>query len=84
MHDICIAVRQLHAQDIAHRDLKPENLLYSRNGESTFKFFYDQSLFDDSSYESYGFLSVFNNNDNLWSYETQINYSKCSTPLYSL
>jgi mitogen-activated protein kinase-activated protein kinase 2 len=29
MHEICLAVKFLHDQNIAHRDLKPENLLYS-------------------------------------------------------
>lgn len=32
MHEICIAVKYLHDNDIAHRDLKPENLLYSKKG----------------------------------------------------
>lgn len=30
MHEICIAVKYLHDENIAHRDLKPENLLYSK------------------------------------------------------
>lgn len=29
MHEICVAVKYLHDQNIAHRDLKPENLLYT-------------------------------------------------------
>lgn len=32
MHEICIAVKYLHDNDIAHRDLKPENLLYTKTG----------------------------------------------------
>lgn len=32
MHEICIAVKYLHAYNIAHRDLKPENLLYTKKG----------------------------------------------------
>lgn len=30
MHEICIAVKYLHDNNIAHRDLKPENLLYTK------------------------------------------------------
>lgn len=29
MHEICIALKYLHDNNIAHRDLKPENLLYT-------------------------------------------------------
>ncbi|KRT81880.1 protein kinase, partial [Oryctes borbonicus] len=32
MHEICIAVKYLHDNNIAHRDLKPENLLYTKKG----------------------------------------------------
>lgn len=32
MHEICIAVKYLHDNNIAHRDLKPENLLYTKAG----------------------------------------------------
>lgn len=32
MHEICIAVKYLHDNNIAHRDLKPENLLYTKEG----------------------------------------------------
>lgn len=32
MHEICIAVKFLHDNNIAHRDLKPENLLYTKKG----------------------------------------------------
>ncbi|GJQ67458.1 hypothetical protein Trydic_g5118, partial [Trypoxylus dichotomus] len=32
MHEICIAVKYLHDNNIAHRDLKPENLLYTKQG----------------------------------------------------
>lgn len=31
MHEICVAVKYLHDNNIAHRDLKPENLLYTQN-----------------------------------------------------
>lgn len=30
MHEICLAVKYLHDNNIAHRDLKPENLLYTK------------------------------------------------------
>jgi mitogen-activated protein kinase-activated protein kinase 2 len=29
MHEICLALKHLHDNNIAHRDLKPENLLYT-------------------------------------------------------
>ncbi|KAF5283048.1 hypothetical protein FQR65_LT14109 [Abscondita terminalis] len=32
MHEICVAVKYLHDNNIAHRDLKPENLLYTKEG----------------------------------------------------
>ncbi|XP_018320604.1 MAP kinase-activated protein kinase 2 [Agrilus planipennis] len=34
MHEICIAVKYLHDNNIAHRDLKPENLLYTKQGRN--------------------------------------------------
>lgn len=37
MHEICLAVKYLHDNNIAHRDLKPENLLYTKKDNGILK-----------------------------------------------